>query len=164
MTVTSLKDVDSFIYSKVVLPLKELDVDSMNMGSPITEGRHSLDFFVSREEVTHVHYDHNYLRDEARNSAKHIINGTFGGMTAILADYDPKNHKVTVYSPAFVNIPKGKLIMNRLLSAFNNYAPFRGIEILDTTRDAYMGGRYPVGEMSNDDRDYDEDDDGEEDY
>ena len=70
MKVTSLKDMESYIYSRVVLPLKELDVDSLNISSPMTDGQgRNIELSVIPEETGHVRYDHNFMRDEARNSA-----------------------------------------------------------------------------------------------
>lgn len=159
MKVTSLKDVDSYIYSSVVLPLKELDVDGLAISSPMTTRRgQPIKLQVTREETGHRRYDHNYQRDEARNSALHLIWYKFGYNQGVLADYDSRKHNVRVYAPAFRDVDDGKFLMNKLLQAFGNYTPFTNVSIEESVRDGYQGGEISSNLERDDDYEEDYDD------
>lgn len=144
---TTLKDMESYIYSTVILPLKELDVGGLGIASPIVDTRgNTVDLFTGREEVGHRSYDHNFQRDEARNSALELVWHRYRNHDGVLADYDRRRHNVVIYTPEFNNIKGGKLLMNKLLQAFNYHAPFNKVTLVPTTRDGYQGGysdRYP---------------------
>lgn len=144
MKVTSLKDMESYIYSTVILPLKELDVEGFSVRSPMTHPNGKrIDLFVNREETGHLRHEHNFQREEWRNAALHLIWFKMGYDMRVLADYDHRKHKVRVYKPAFSRL-QTNLLMNKLIEAFNMYTPFNGVEVLDRTREGYMETNDPI--------------------
>jgi hypothetical protein len=138
MKVTSLKDMDNYIYSTVVLPLKELDVDGLSSVSPITDdnGRQAQ-FHVGNEDIHNVRYAHNFQREEAQRSTLRLVFLKYNRTTIIVADYNPKKHNVNIYTPQLETIEGGKLILNKLIHAFENHTPFTRVELQSSVRDQW---------------------------
>lgn len=159
MKVTSLKDMDSYIYSKVVLPLKDLDVDGLIISSPMIRENRYVELYVNDEETGHISYSHQYQREEARMNTMKLVMLRYGNSRHVLADYNTKTHAVNVYASPFEALESGKMLMNRLIQAFNNYTPFTRVTIKDTARTIYANIEQPPVAEDNDDYD-----DSEEDY
>lgn len=137
MKITGLKDMESYIYSKVILPLKELDIKGLEIKSPMHDGDEKYyELLLSREETGHVRFAHTYLRHETEANALHLIKLRYANSLQILADYDSRTHEVKIYEPAFTP-SKGQLLMNKLIEAFNHYTPFTNIRIIKGTRDYF---------------------------
>lgn len=128
MKVTSLKDLEAYIYSGVILPLKELVIDMPGQSSPMSDpGGGSYMLSVSRN-VPNREFQHNYQRREAEANATWlvILNGPEGG--EILAEYQKQGHTVRIYRGAF-NL-NSKILQNKLEEAFRNHTPFTGVTLV----------------------------------
>lgn len=137
MKITGLKDMESYIYSKVILPLKELDVQGLAVETPMHDDKGTnYELLIVREETGHVRFAHNFQRNEAQANAKHLIILRYMHGSRVLADYDSRTHNVTVYEGAF-EPSKGRLLMNKLVEAFNQYTPFTKVKVIKDIRDVY---------------------------
>lgn len=135
MKVTSLKDMESYIYSSVILPLKDLDVQLHN-SSPITANNGNiLEFSVGRERLD-GDFDHNYQRDAARDQLRWLVTLRDGYSSFIVADYETKRHVVRIYKEAFDQFEKGGMLYNKLIEAFGKYTPFGDIKYVGGIRES----------------------------
>lgn len=134
MKVTSLKDVESYIYSTVILPLKNLNVDSLDSSSPIQDSQgHVLALGLTRETVS-GDWNHNYQRDTARENAKWLVYLEGGHGNFVVADYDPMKRNVRVYEPPFRQLGL-QILRNKLAAAFRDNTPFNTVRLVDDVRE-----------------------------
>lgn len=135
MKVTSLRDMESYLFLNVILPLKKLNVEAGSTSSPITtDNGEQIQFAIQKESIMNG-YDHNYQRDEARRLAKDLIVLSDSHTASIVADYESKRHTVRIYRPAFDNFTGGKFLCNKLVEAFESNTPFTKVTVLEQVRD-----------------------------
>lgn len=137
MKVTSLKELESYIYSSVILPLSGLDIDPLNFSTPITNDRgFEITFSIMTERV-HGDFQHNFQRDDARNRAKKLVIVTVNDMEGfIAADFDRHTKDVTVYRPALREAGCRPFIINKFADAFRRHTAFHKVTMADTMRSA----------------------------
>lgn len=123
MKVTSLKDMESYIYSGVILPLKGLEIEPLSLSSPITDNNGAVYFEVFTEDRGEP-TQHNYQREEARRNAKWLIAVADRVKSMVVADYETHRHEVHIYEPAFSQFNGGAFIKGKLIEAFGKYEPF----------------------------------------
>lgn len=147
MKITSLSALESYIYSSVILPFKNLKVQSISSVSPLLDGSNHWAFSLSMEQI-HGNFHHNFQRDRAREQAKTLVVLKAGGMTQVVADYDRRLRKVTIYQGAFQALDKGNYLMKRLEEAFRSNTPFEKVVINPGTRtaDVYLDNEDPEEE------------------
>lgn len=122
MKVTSLKDMESYIYSSVILPLKELEVESLSMETPMRDAQgRGLQLSLTREEVV-GDFHHNYQREAARTHARWVVRLRGGNVNKLVADYSPKRHTVRLYG--WNQDSEYRMLMNKLAEAFLSNTPF----------------------------------------
>jgi len=125
---TSLKDMESYIYSAVMIPLKSLDMEPMWLTSPlIDKAGYPIEFTVQRERVSRNHFDHNYQAEEARLHAKMLVFIHHKGRVNVAADYSKRRHNVRIYPEAFAKIERGSLLLNKFREAFETHSPFNQV-------------------------------------
>lgn len=144
MRVTSLKELDNYIYSSVVIPLKGLVIDPLTYNSPIEDnGGRRVSFEIVREEVM-GDFHHNFQRNDAREKAKWLVLMRCNHRGYVVADYEPRRHAVRVYAPSFAMAGLSPIIKNKLTEAFRNNAPFGKVSVvLDEMRDTTVHVEVP---------------------
>lgn len=133
MKITSFRDLESYIYSSVILPFKDLRVDNIHYESPLQDGSSPWIFAIRSEEVS-GEFHHNFQRDRAREQAKSLVMLKVGGANLVVADYDHSLRKVTIYRGAFDGLDKGNYLLKRLEEAFRSNTPFEKVVIDEGTR------------------------------
>jgi hypothetical protein len=145
MKVTSLKDVESYIYSTVILPLKGLQIDGLNQSSPI-RGDRGRDWKLGliREDVQ-GEFAHNYERDDAREQAWWLVTLSDGARTSIIADYDPRRHNVTIFKGSTGSWKGINILLNKLDEAFRRNTPFDKVKVVDDKRSVAVSAETRLG-------------------
>lgn len=134
MKVTSLKDVENYIYSVVILPLKDLGVEELSHQSPIMgKDGNAWQLGLARESIQ-GEFQHNYERDSAREGARWLVNLRAEGKRIVLADYQPRRHTVTMYQREVGTIKGANILFNKLEEAFRRYTPFDKVKVLPERR------------------------------
>lgn len=130
MRVTSFKDVEIYIYSSVVLPLKRLNVSELPFASPIqsNEGR-TWKLSIRRETLDRL-FRRNYQRTQANRGRDWIVYLDTGEKSLPVARYKLKSHKVIVYEEPFRALDAMPL-MGTMCSVFNKNTPFTKIILED---------------------------------
>jgi len=120
MKVTSLKEVESYIYCSVIQTL--IGGSSIRMESPIKNHRGGIcDLYVEKERVTSS-FDHNYLRDIAVDDAPYIVVITDGRDTSTVAKVF--NSTVHIYDNT-IGVPS--LVISKLWGEFEKCTMFNKI-------------------------------------
>lgn len=126
MKVTSLRDMENYIYSSVILPLKNLNVPDLDLPSPIKgENGNFWSLQVQREPLLRE-YRRNYQRTQAiRNSNFQVVlyNGT---SEYVLATYHPKQHWVKLYQKPFRKL-NAMMLLSKIHQALYQNEPFTKI-------------------------------------
>jgi len=130
MKVTSLKDVESYIYFSVIVHLKDLQLpEPIRVETPVFSDHGPVEFRLTREKLV-GNFQHNFQRHRAKTDAKHLVIIRTGLTNQIAADYDPITKDVNIYPEAF-NIGRGtKILLNKLVEAFNQNTPFRKVTMV----------------------------------
>lgn len=122
----SLKDLEHYIYSSVVLPLSDLDLPSLGVSSPLVNKRgEALEFFITTERVTgDFHY--NYQRDKARLMANRLVmvGRLYQGGEHVVAEYDERKRSVIVYPEAIQMAGLPRIVTNKLINSLMTHEPF----------------------------------------
>lgn len=124
MRVTSFKDVETYLYSSVVVPLKKLSTNLSEVKSPITsnDGKREWTIQVLPEPPAR-RYRRQYQRMQAsRNANLQVILFT-GKREYVVATYNPRHHWVKVYERPF-RVLHATPLMGKLYEAFQNNTPF----------------------------------------
>lgn len=136
MKVTSLRDVEKYIYSSVILPLQNLGV-SLRMDTPISLNGSPVTFEVALER-TSGRAAHNYMRDIARENLKSLVYMMDGnGRSEIVAEIDVK-HNVRIFKPAIARVlpTQGRgIILSALVNSFDGNIPFKEVTVVEQYRD-----------------------------
>ena len=128
--VTSLKDVETYLYTSVVLPLKGLRVDSLHFPSPISDKRgYNWSFELQRMPVLHQ-FAHQYEREQAERERNWGIFLNTGRRSYEVGEYHPKKHWVKLYKDPFDEVG-AKLIFSKLVEVLSTNTPFTDVKIQD---------------------------------
>lgn len=146
MKVTSFKDVETYLYSSVIAPLKKLNTNLSGVESPLrsTNGEKVWTLQVVPEPPIRS-YRRQYQRMQARRKANLQVVLYTGTREYVVAMYNPKHHWVKVYERPF-RVLKATPLMGKLYEAFQNNTPFSKViseldppiargEVADTTGD-----------------------------
>lgn len=172
MKVTSFKDVETYLYTSVILPLKRLDVPELEFGSPIQgDDGQAWTLYIGSEDPVR-RYRRNYQNEEARQTSSYKIMlhaGKSDGGSHIryqVASYDVKRHTVEMYEQPFKTL-NAMPLFGRLHSLFSSNAPFTKIVTEDAAprprpqrqrRDVFMDPSEAPG-FERFEQEYDGDDD-----
>lgn len=131
MKVTNLKDVETYIYSSVILPLKSLNVPSLEYPSPIKGENGNVWQLSTRLAPVNREFRRNYQRTQALRRADWQVILYNGSRPYIIATYNPKNHWVKLYERPFRKL-MAKLLMAKIQEAFNKNTPFTKVIVEQT--------------------------------
>lgn len=128
MKVTSLKDVETYLYTSVVLPLKNRDGLSLTCPSPIF-GKNGNPWNMEVIQPQVPRGRHNYERDFNQVIEPFLV--YLHGATdkpQILAQYNPKTKAVEIYEHPF-KLLNAMPLLGKLHQMFNSHAPFGRVSI-----------------------------------
>lgn len=129
-----LKDVDAYIYTSIIMPLKNLNMQEIEFGSPMeTKDGYPMTFYLDDSPMTRE-YRRQYQRTQAQRRADkliklHIDGGESPGMH-ILCSYNNKTHRITLYQDTFRRLGLN-MLFNRMQLAFSANTPFTKIILGD---------------------------------
>lgn len=123
MKVTSLRDVETYIYSSVIVPLKEMNVPPLDFATPI-RGEADREWLLSvRQQPLNRDYRRNYQRTQAQRSRDWQVILFTGQREYVVATYNRKQHWVKIYERPF-KILKAMPLMGKLYEGFYQNTPF----------------------------------------
>lgn len=123
MKVTALRDVETYIYSSVIMPLKGLAVPDLHFPSPI-RGENGEEWqFQVRQERLHRDYRRNYQRTQAQRLANWEVVLFANGKEYVVAHFNPRVKWVKMYERPF-RVLKAMPIMGKLYEGFYQNTPF----------------------------------------
>lgn len=127
MKVTSFRDVETYLYSSVILPLKGMNVRPLDFPSPISsiDGKRVWELRVMPEPQHRV-FRRNYQNTQARRNANQQVVLWTGTAEYVIATYQPRNHWVKVYERPFKTL-KATPLMGKLYEVFSKNTPFTKI-------------------------------------
>lgn len=125
MKVKSLKDLEAYIYAQVILPLKDLQAPSINLGSPMSDGDMRIELHVWRPEIDYGQHRRDYQRRIARSKQPYIVSVDIGyGERRNVAEYNPRGHSVVIYKQSLRGVSSGGVLLGKLEEAFKTNTPF----------------------------------------
>lgn len=122
MKVTSIKELEKYIYSSVIVPIKGLR-SYPYYASPITGDRGEAWELTVDSDMEQSNYRRNYQRTQASRNANKKIVLMVNGVVYVVATYHIKRKWVKLYKRPFKRL-NANLLMNKLYSAFYDNAPF----------------------------------------
>jgi hypothetical protein len=123
--IASLKEIDAYIYARVISPLKFRDLEEgEDVSSPLLSKNGEIHFWVSREVVSRGDYGFNYERDLARSRARYLVWMRDSRRRSIIADYEPKHHGIRIFIPSINKFENGTYFAGRLEHSFMINSPF----------------------------------------
>lgn len=129
MKPASFKEIETYIYTSIVLPLKGLAVQELRYPSPLM-GEDGL-VWELRTILTpvRIHYRRNYQRTQAERRRNYwIILKIADGRRFVLGEYHIKYHTVKLYQQAFSELNAIPL-MGKMLDVFQTNSPFTKITV-----------------------------------
>lgn len=130
MKVTSLKDVETYLYTSVVLPLKNIQAPELNFPSPITgKDGNSWSLQLQREPLER-RYRRNYQRDRAQNNRRWQVILSTPSKMYLVAEYSHKTHWVRLYEEPFRKLNSMPLL-GQLYKVFHENTPFTKVIMMD---------------------------------
>lgn len=125
MKVQSLKSLETYIYSQVILPLKNLQVPNINLDSPLrNRSGEPLQLNVSRMEIDYSQYRRDYQRRIARQKQPFIVTIDSLINRRKIAEYNPKGHSVIIFRDAMRDVTNSGILLGKLEEAFKTNTPF----------------------------------------
>lgn len=164
MKVTSLKEVENYLYASLLAPLKGLAIN-MEMPSPI-RGNDGKSWYIECGRTSIQNYRRNYQRDRALGKRDYLMILIAGKERHIIGKYFPKGRFIELYKEPFRELHAG-ILMGKIHHMFNTHTPFTKITIKDSAPiepevverpevwDAFSDG--DEGEYEDDDEDYGDD-------
>lgn len=134
MKITSLRDVENYIFYGVVVPLKKLEMDTISIDSPLIDSSGRQWTFKVVQERLSGRYTRNYQRDRARLKLKDLVLISNGYEEYVIADYDPRRHNVNIYHE-ILRDTFGNMVLNKIWQLFESNTPFTKIKLVDGYRD-----------------------------
>lgn len=136
MKVTSFKELENYLYSSVVAPLKDLRID-LDIDSPIRSNDRKVRLYIEREGIGH--HSMNYQRSRARARAKMLVRIDNGLHVATAGNYDKQNHAVELFKDVF-KAYNCSLVLGRLHSMLDSTTPFTKVTVkLDPSGQSFVG-------------------------
>lgn len=123
MKVTSFKDVETYIYSSVILPLKQLNVPDLPFPTPMRGDDGQEWSLMVRPQPLFGNFRRNYQRTQAQRRADMQVILFTGSKEYVVAQYNRKNKWVKVYQRAFMRLA-AMPIYGKLFEAFQKNTPF----------------------------------------
>lgn len=162
MKVTSFKDVETYLYSSVIIPLKRLNVRPLDFPSPITSSNGKKVWQLRVEsELPRRNYRRNYQNTQARRRANQQVILWTGQHEYVVAMYNPHNHWVKVYERPF-KILKATPLMGKMYEVFSKNTPFTKVitELDPPVQGIYRNRHGQATDNMADEMPYDEDMEG----
>lgn len=157
MKVTSLKDVETYLYSSVIIPLKQLNVRQLDFPSPISsnDGRKLWTFRIAPEPPRR-RYRRNYQNTLAQRRANLQILLSTGNREYVVATYNSKTHWIKVYERPFKTLGATP-ILGKLYEILNKNTPFtKIISELDPPTEGVYRNRHGETTIAEESPDYDD--------
>ena len=129
MKVTSLRDVEAYIYSSVVLPLKKLNVEYLEIQSPIRDETGQVWQLSLNQTPITGNFRRRYQRTQAERKRNWNICLTTGRETFVVGEYNIKNHWVKLYEAPFRKV-NAIMLLGKLHDVLNRNTPFTKIIVL----------------------------------
>lgn len=146
MKVTSFKDVETYIYSSVIMPLKALNVPSLDIPSPIRGNRDREWSFQVRQAPLTREFRRNYQRTQAQRRSNMQVVLFTGSAEYVVASYNRKQHWVKIYERPF-RVLKAMPLLGKLYEGFYQNTPFsKIITEMDAPRERAFRHRNPLDE------------------
>lgn len=125
MKIKSFKDVETYIYTSIVLPLKGLNLPELNYSSPITdELGERWTFSLERTPVT-GEFRRNYQRNLAQQNRNWwlILRSGNGEPKRVIGEYNVRSHFVKLWQEPFKQA--GAMpVFGKLQEALDTNTPF----------------------------------------
>lgn len=124
MKVTSLKEVENFLYSSVIVPLKNLDVD-LGIPNPIRSDQGQEWYFETSRTPVLRRARRNYQRrrQESNRDWQVLMDARDGHGFRLIAEYSIANHWVRMYEQPFRDT-NSMMIFGKLYNLFVDNQPF----------------------------------------
>jgi hypothetical protein len=129
MKVTSLKEVENYLYASLLAPLKGLVVN-MEIPSPL-KGNDGRNWHIEYGRTRIQNYRRNYQRDRAMEKRDYLMILIAGNQRHIIGKYFPKGRFVELYKEPFRELHAG-ILMGKIHHMFNTHAPFTKITIKES--------------------------------
>lgn len=151
MKVTRLKDVETYLYTSIVLPLKGLNTVEIDYPSPISgkDGEPWV-FHLRRAPLQAQRLPRQYQRERAQRNRDWEIYLNIGQRRIHVGDYDIRSHVVRLYESPFKEM-KAMILFGKLHQVFMENTPFSKV-ITETFPPRPRGRRFvnPFGAPEND--------------
>lgn len=127
----STKDVEVYLYSSVILPLKALDVERFSYPSPfVDKAGFEATISIGTPIIDRSEYTYRYERELAHNGRPKVVICHYRGKAYVLAEYSPKRKVIEVFEHTFEKkLPYGRLMFRKLVEAFEQAHPFSRVKI-----------------------------------
>lgn len=140
MKVRSLKDVETYIYTTLILPLKNLNLPELQYDSPIRDGVDSLwQFRLERTPTMGSDFRRNFQRDRAENNREWWFVLYRGGEKTVVGEYNRRSHWVKLWDEPFKE-SGAMLVFGKLLEAVETNTPFTKVIVEHTHPPRYSRG------------------------
>lgn len=150
MKVTSLKDVETYLYSSVLVPLKQLRGVDFAYQSPLAGDAGDIwTVGTDQEQVRRVR--HNYERDWIQERAPWVIRlfTDNGEKQYIVGQYDPKTHAVILYETPF-KLLRAMPLLGKFHQMFSTHPPFTDVSIRKRRKPARVKSQSRAAAPDND--------------
>jgi hypothetical protein len=114
---TLLKEIDAYLYAKVVTRLTGINV-GLNVESPLTHNGSRVELGLGYEIVTR--HRRRYQRERAENTKLTLVLIYTDRAIKIAATYDDTKKNTTVYPVAFDGLDNGNVLLKTMLKSLPN--------------------------------------------
>lgn len=144
MKVTSSKELETYIYSSVVLPLKGLNLPELHSPTPLTDDAGIAWYFMLKRTPIRPSYRRNYQREIANAKRNYWITfGSRGMPSQVIGEYNIKNHWVKLWEKPFRDI-NAMPIFSKLWNTLDNNTPFTKIIVITGNSMPVIPNRRPM--------------------
>lgn len=130
MRITTFKDLEGYLYSRVVLPIRQLNVPEMDFGSPMT-GDKGEAWTIRLDRAPTRSFRRQGPRRRAARYSDYLIKLRVGEdniVDYILASYNVSNHNVVMYEHPF-KLLKAMPLFGKMHDVFTRHTPFNKIRV-----------------------------------
>lgn len=133
MKLTTLKDLETYLYSAVVLPLRGIRGISLEYDSPIKGSNGELWSLTLDREAVRGHRRQGPRRRAERSSA-YLVRLNTNTDSYVVAKYNIRNHNIVLYEQPF-KVLKAMILFGKMHDVFVRYEPFNKIAIKHVYRE-----------------------------
>lgn len=152
MKINSFKDLETYVYSCIILPLKGLNLPDLHYSSPVRDKDGNIWKFSLEQTPIRGEFRRNYQRNRARSQRNWWVILTKGDNTRkeVIGEYNKDNHWIKLWDSTFKE-SDAMPVFGKLFEAFDTNTPFTKVIV-----DYGKSPRYVVDTINRDDVDRDE--------